>query len=174
MSAPRRRLLNPPLTANLRFSAPRATAGGTLSPMRIQYTKAPYDGVKMHVTDIARVFSLRRRVKRPARWLTRKLQLYLKGFQKRGNRPKTGKISQKVARKKYDTPSFTMSAFTMMACNPGWAFVIRTPVEWFPRPPHSVSLPKGREDARTSAAGGSGVPSPLGEKDRMRGSSKQP
>ncbi len=39
------------------------------------------------------------------------------------------------------------------------------------RPPHSVSLPKGREDARTSAAGYSGVPSPLGEKDRMRGAS---
>ena len=50
------------------------------------------------------------------------------------------------------------------------------------RPPHSVSLPKGREDARTSAADNSSVPSPLAagaelerqarpsrEKDRMRG-----
>jgi uncharacterized protein len=36
-------------------------------------------------------------------------------------------------------------------------------------PPHSVSLPKGREDPRITAAGSSGVPSPLGEKDRMRG-----
>ncbi|MGO9486150.1 MAG: AAA family ATPase, partial [Rhodomicrobium sp.] len=36
-------------------------------------------------------------------------------------------------------------------------------------PPHSVSLPKGREDARIPAAAGSRVPSPLGEKDRMRG-----
>ena len=39
-------------------------------------------------------------------------------------------------------------------------------------PPHSVSLPEGREDARTLAAGSSGVPSPLGEKDRMRGDSR--
>ncbi len=38
-----------------------------------------------------------------------------------------------------------------------------------PRPPHSVSLPKGREDPITSAAANSSVPSPLGEKDRMRG-----
>ncbi len=36
-------------------------------------------------------------------------------------------------------------------------------------PPHSVSLPKGREDARTSAADNSGVPSPLREKGSMRG-----
>ena len=36
-------------------------------------------------------------------------------------------------------------------------------------PPHSVSLPKGREDARTILGDNSGVPSPLGEKDRMRG-----
>jgi len=44
------------------------------------------------------------------------------------------------------------------------------PVECFGEvPPHSVSLPKGREDPRTSAADNSGVPSPLGEKDRMRG-----
>jgi release factor glutamine methyltransferase len=39
------------------------------------------------------------------------------------------------------------------------------------RPPHSVSLPRGREDPRTHAAAYSGVPSPLGEKDRMRGDS---
>ncbi len=37
------------------------------------------------------------------------------------------------------------------------------------RPPHSVSLPKGREDPRILAADNSSVPSPLGEKDRMRG-----
>ncbi len=43
------------------------------------------------------------------------------------------------------------------------------------RPPHSVSLPEGREDPITGAAGNSRVPSPLGEKDRMRGdSAKQP
>ncbi len=36
-------------------------------------------------------------------------------------------------------------------------------------PPHSVSLPKGREDVRTTLGENSGVPSPLGEKDRMRG-----
>jgi hypothetical protein len=36
-------------------------------------------------------------------------------------------------------------------------------------PPHSVSLPEGREDPITCAADISGVPSPLGEKDRMRG-----
>ncbi len=39
------------------------------------------------------------------------------------------------------------------------------------RPPHSVSLPKGREDARILAVDSTGVPSPLGEKDRMRGDS---
>ena len=45
-------------------------------------------------------------------------------------------------------------------------------VEWRQRrPPHSVSLSKGREDPRTHAAAYSGVPSPLGEKDRMRGDS---
>ena len=38
-------------------------------------------------------------------------------------------------------------------------------------PPHSVSLPEEREDARILAAGKSSVPSPLGEKDRMRGDS---
>ncbi len=36
-------------------------------------------------------------------------------------------------------------------------------------PPHSVSLPKGREEPRILAAVSSRVPSPLGEKDRMRG-----
>ena len=36
-------------------------------------------------------------------------------------------------------------------------------------PPHSVSFPEGREDPITLAAGNSRVPSPLGEKDRMRG-----
>ena len=36
-------------------------------------------------------------------------------------------------------------------------------------PPHSVSLPKGREDAGIPDAASSGVPSPLGEKDGMRG-----
>jgi hypothetical protein len=49
--------------------------------------------------------------------------------------------------------------------------MIRDTVERFQRPPHSVSLPKGREDPRTRAAQNSGVPSPLGEKDRMRGDS---
>ena len=38
-------------------------------------------------------------------------------------------------------------------------------------PPHSVSLPGGREDARTILDENSRVPSPLGEKDRMRGDS---
>jgi hypothetical protein len=47
--------------------------------------------------------------------------------------------------------------------------MIRTPVEGFRRPPHSVSLPKGREDARITAEAVFSVPSPLGEKDRMRG-----
>ncbi len=37
------------------------------------------------------------------------------------------------------------------------------------RPPHSVSLPTWREDPRIPAAGSYSVPSPLGEKDRMRG-----
>src|SRR5262249_1607763 len=37
------------------------------------------------------------------------------------------------------------------------------------RPPHSVSLPKGREDAGSGLGENSGVPSPLGEKDRMKG-----
>ncbi len=37
-------------------------------------------------------------------------------------------------------------------------------------PPHSVSLPKGRENARNTLGENSGVPSPLGEKGRMRGS----
>ena len=41
-------------------------------------------------------------------------------------------------------------------------------------PPHSVSLPEGREDARILAAGNSSVPSPLGGKDRMRGDSATP
>ncbi len=36
-------------------------------------------------------------------------------------------------------------------------------------PPHSVSLPEGREDPGILAADNSRVPSPLGEKDRMRG-----
>ena len=36
-------------------------------------------------------------------------------------------------------------------------------------PPHSVPLPGGREDARTILDENSRVPSPLGEKDRMRG-----
>jgi len=36
-------------------------------------------------------------------------------------------------------------------------------------PPHSVSLPEGREAPRTTLGGNSGVPSPLGEKDRTRG-----
>ena len=35
--------------------------------------------------------------------------------------------------------------------------------------PLTLSLSQGREDARILAAGSSGVPSPLGEKDRMRG-----
>ena len=49
---------------------------------------------------------------------------------------------------------------------------IRNPVDGFStRPPHSVSLPKGRETLELSSAGNSGVPSPLGEKDRMRGDS---
>jgi SAM-dependent MidA family methyltransferase len=38
-------------------------------------------------------------------------------------------------------------------------------------PPHSVSLPEGREDPGITAADISCVPSPLGEKDRMRGAS---
>ena len=36
-------------------------------------------------------------------------------------------------------------------------------------PPHSVSLPEGREDPRTVLGESYSVPSPLGEKDRMRG-----
>jgi pimeloyl-ACP methyl ester carboxylesterase len=36
-------------------------------------------------------------------------------------------------------------------------------------PPHSVSLAEGREDVRTILDENSRVPSPLGEKDRMRG-----
>ena len=36
-------------------------------------------------------------------------------------------------------------------------------------PPHSVSLPEGREDPRTILGENYSVPSPLGEKDRMRG-----
>ncbi len=36
-------------------------------------------------------------------------------------------------------------------------------------PPHPSPLPEGRGSARTLAADNSGVPSPLGEKDRMRG-----
>ncbi len=40
-------------------------------------------------------------------------------------------------------------------------------------PPHSVSLPKEREDARNTLGENSGVPSPLGEKDRMRGDSAE-
>ena len=38
-------------------------------------------------------------------------------------------------------------------------------------PPHSVSLPEGREDPRTVLGESYSVPSPLGEKDRMRGDS---
>ncbi len=36
-------------------------------------------------------------------------------------------------------------------------------------PPHSVSLPEGREDPRNILGENYSVPSPLGEKDRMRG-----
>ncbi len=39
------------------------------------------------------------------------------------------------------------------------------------RPPYPSPLPKGRGSARTSAAGISVVPSPLGERDRVRGDS---
>jgi NADH dehydrogenase [ubiquinone] 1 alpha subcomplex assembly factor 7 len=41
-------------------------------------------------------------------------------------------------------------------------------------PPHSVSLPEGREDPRTIRSENSGVPSPFGEKDRMRGDFPNP
>ena len=59
--------------------------------------------------------------------------------------------------------------WTIPAGEPG---VVQNPVECLGEvPPHSVSLPEGREDARNSAAANSSVPSPLGEKGRMRGDS---
>jgi len=86
--------------------------------MKIQYTKAPYDGVKMQVVDIAELFLMRHRVKRPAGWLTQKLHIYLKGFLERRNRPETAKISQKCACSEHEAGAFTMSALNMMAAKP--------------------------------------------------------
>jgi hypothetical protein len=52
-------------------------------------------------------------------WLISNLPIYLKGFLKRRNRPKTGKDSQKAARKKHDARPFTMLAFTIPGFYPG-------------------------------------------------------
>ena len=48
-------------------------------------------------------------------WLILNLRVYLKGFWKRGIRPKTRKNSQKVAGRKYEESAFTISALTMAA-----------------------------------------------------------
>ena len=64
-----------------------------------------------------------------------------------------------------------------IACDvcPHRDLLIPEPVDRFSkRPPHSVSLPKGREDPINRDAANSGVPSPLGEKDRMRGDFAKP
>jgi hypothetical protein len=51
-------------------------------------------------------------------WLISNPRIYLTGFLKRGNRPKTGKDSQKVARKKHGARPFTMLAFTILGVYP--------------------------------------------------------
>jgi hypothetical protein len=46
-------------------------------------------------------------------WLIANIELYLTGFLKRVNRPKTEKKTQKVAREKHGTRAFTKPSFTM-------------------------------------------------------------
>jgi hypothetical protein len=46
--------------------------------------------------------------------LISRLQLYLKGFLKRRNRPKTAKKSHNYGKEKYEGPAFTMATLIIM------------------------------------------------------------